>query len=85
MLIGLRRLKKIFDDKSGCGIGRTHHDCIDCGFPVEIEVLKTLEGYGLLGGVLYEIKDCLCTKRTDCYQNDSNLNRNLVNLKKVFL
>lgn len=85
MLISLEGLKKIFDDKSGRGIGRTHHNCIDCGFPVEVEVHKTLGGYGLLGGVLYEIEGCLYAKCADCYESDPNLNSNLDSLKKEFL
>lgn len=85
MLIGHERLKKIIADKSECGIGRTHHNCIDCGFPVNVEVHKTLGGYGLLGGVLYEIENCLYAKCVDCYKSDPNLNINLANPKKVFL
>jgi hypothetical protein len=85
MLIGLEGLRKIFDDKSGCGIGRTRLNCIDCGFPVEVEVHKTLGGYGLLGGVLYEIGDCMYAKCADCYEIDPNLNKNLVTLKNVHL
>jgi hypothetical protein len=85
VLIGIERLKKIIADTSECGIGRTHHNCIDCGFPVEIEVHKTVGGYGLLGGVLYEIEDCLYARCADCYKNDPNLNSNLDALKKVLL
>jgi hypothetical protein len=85
VLIGIERLQKIIADTSECGIGRTHHNCIDCGFPVEIEVHKTVGGYGLLGGVLYEIEDCLYARCADCYKNDPNLNSNLDALKKVLL
>ena len=85
MLIGLEGLKKIIADTSESGIGRSRHNCIDCGFPVEVEVHKTSEGYGLLGGVLYETGDCLYAKCADCYESDPNLNRNLESLKKVHL
>ena len=85
MLIDLEGLKKIIADTSESGIARMHHNCIDCGFPVEVEVHKTLGGYGLLGGVLYEIEDCLYAKCTDCYKSDPNLNSNFDSLKKVFL
>ena len=85
MLIGLEGLKKIIADTSECGIARTRHNCIDCGFPVEVEVHKTLGGYGLLGGVLYEMGYCLYAKCADCYESDPNLNSNLDSLKKVLL
>lgn len=28
--------------------------CRSCGYNVEVEITKTIDGYGLLGGVLYE-------------------------------
>jgi hypothetical protein len=85
MLIGLERLKKIVADTSASGIGRSRHNCIDCGFPVEVEVHKTSGGYGLLGGVLYEMGNCLYAKCADCYNSGLSLNRNLESLKTVRL
>jgi len=85
MLIGLNRLKKIIDETIEGETGIIHNNCIDCGFPVEVEVHKTTGGYGLLGGVLYEMGDCLYAKCADCYEGDSNLNRNLESLKNVHL
>jgi hypothetical protein len=85
MLIGLEGLKKIIADTSESGIGKSRHNCIDCGFPVEVEVHKTLGGYGLLGGVLYEIGDCLYAKCADCYESDPNLNSKIESLETVRL
>jgi hypothetical protein len=85
MLIGLNRLKKIIDQTIEGETGIIHNKCIDCGFPVEVEVHKTVDGYGLLGGVLYEVGDCLYAKCADCYESDPDLNSNLKSLQNVHL
>lgn len=76
-LIGLNRLKKIIDDTIEGETGIIHNKCIDCGFPVEVEVHKTSGGYGLLGGVLYEVEDRVYVKCGDCYKDDPKLNHKL--------
>lgn len=83
MLIGLNRLKKIIAETIEGETGIIHNKCIDCGIPVEVEVHKTLEGYGLLGGVLYEIGDCLYAKCADCFEIAPDLKSNLEPLKNV--
>ena len=77
MLIGLNGLKKISDDTSEGETGRVCNKCIDCGFPAEVKIHKTSGGYGLLGGVLYEVEDRVYVKCGDCYKNDPKFNRNL--------
>jgi len=74
MLIGLNRLKKIIDDTIEGETGIIHNKCIDCGFPVEVEVHKTSGGFGLLRGVLYEVKDRVYAKCLDCCKNNPKLN-----------
>lgn len=77
MLISLNRLKKIIDDTMEGETGIIHNKCIDCGFPAEVKIHKTSGGYGLLGGVLYEVEDRVYVKCGDCYKNDPKFNRNL--------
>ena len=74
MLISLSRLKKIIDDTIEGETGIIHNKCIDCGFPVEVEVHKTSGGYGLLRGILYEVEDRVYAKCLDCYKNDPKIN-----------
>lgn len=77
MLISVNGLKKISDDTSEDETGRVCNKCIDCGFPVEVEIHKTSGGYGLLGGVLYEVEDRVYVKCGDCYKDDQKLNLKL--------
>lgn len=83
MLISPNRLKKISADTSGGEVGRVYNKCIDCGFPVEVEIHKTSGGYGLLRGVLYEVENRVYAKCLDCYKNDPNLNRNFESQEEV--
>jgi hypothetical protein len=77
MLIGLNGLKMISDGTSEGVTGRVRNTCIDCGFPVEVEIHKTSGGYGLLGGVLYEVEERVYVKCGDCYKDDPKLNHKL--------
>lgn len=53
MIITTTGLKKILlknGHDSCCYSGKCHN----CGYDTEVSITKTIDGYGLLGGVLYE-------------------------------
>jgi hypothetical protein len=61
---------KLICDQFNCATTRKYTGkCINCCFDAEIEIIKTLDGYGLLGGVLCESDSnmpvVLCA---DCYK-----------------
>jgi hypothetical protein len=85
MLIGLNELKKIIAGSSTNGIVTSHHNCIICGCQVELEIHETSGGYGLLGGVLYEMGDWLYAKCAACYYSDTRLKRKIESLEPMHL
>lgn len=69
LLIKLDSLNRMFDQKQNPETITYKDRCYSCGCSVEIEISKTSGGFGLLGGVLYEIGseeyDAICV---GCYE-----------------
>ena len=67
-------LKTIFDTFPEKSTITFKGNCSDCGNTVIIDIIPTLEGFGLLGGALVEcITDKYVAKCPDCYNVNSKI------------
>ncbi|MGD2030468.1 MAG: hypothetical protein PVG86_11105 [Desulfobacterales bacterium] len=68
-------LKKIFEDNPEKSTIVLNGKCADCGCDVEIEIIPTSGGFGLLGGSLFKnAPDEYFAKCPNCYKNNPKTN-----------
>jgi len=66
-------LKKMFETNPGKATIELTEKCSQCGGEVNIEIGRTLSGFGLMGGVLLKKgRSGYVTKCLDCYKLNSN-------------
>lgn len=67
-LITQDTLKRMFEGLTQENFVYIKKICSDCGCDVTIEIHKTSGGFGLQGGVLYDIDEVIVAKCDECYR-----------------